>query len=84
MVGCELSADWALERAREIAGKSVSVVNVVHQVTETGCVLVFEWTAMAELHDEPWPVPAAVICDLGQGGELISRKDFGLWLKTDQ
>lgn len=83
MVGFELSTDWAMGRARELAGESVSVVNVVHQVTETGSVLVFEWTAVTERHEEPWPVPAAVVCHLGPGGELVSRKDFGMWLKAD-
>lgn len=84
MVRCQLSGDWALGRARELVGKSVSVVNVVHQVTEAGSVLVFEWTAMTELHDESWPVPAATLCHLGPGGEVVSRKDFGSWLKASE
>lgn len=77
-----MNADWALERARELAGEFVSVVNLVCQVTETGSILVFEWIAIAELYDEAWPVPAAAICHLGPEGELLSRRDFGMWLKT--
>lgn len=79
-----MSAESALVRARELAGESVSVVNVVHHATKEGSVIVFEWTAMIELFDEPWPVPAASVCYLDSSGDLLSRKDFGSWLKNDR